>query len=91
MLVYVISWIVFGFLVLGLAIYRKMVASKEQDWVHLAAGEEREMTQQVEIAQRLKAIDRWGIGLTVALAIYGLILAGLYITQSWEAGKKLGM
>ena len=88
---YLIGWLAFGLVVLGLAIYRKMLTRKEQEWVHLAAGEEGEVTQQVVIAQRLKVIDRWGIGLTVVLAIYGLILAGIYVRQVWEAQKTMGM
>jgi len=91
MIGFLIGWIAFGLVVLGLAIYRKSLASHEQDWVHLAAGEENMVGQQVELAQRLKAIDRWGIWLTVVLAVYGLIIGSVFIMRVWEAQKTLGM
>ena len=91
MIGFLIGWIVFGLVVLGLALYRKSVASKEEDWVHLGAGEEKMVGQQVEIAQRLKVIDRWGIWLTVVLALYGLIIGGIFILRAWDAQKTLGM
>jgi hypothetical protein len=91
MIGFVIGWIVFGLVVLGLAIYRKFITSKEEDWVHLAAGEEHASEVQVEIAQRLKVIDRWGIWLTVALALYGLVIGSIFIQHVWEAQKTLGM
>ena len=91
MIGFVVGWIVFGLVVLGLALYRKKVASEEQDWVHLAPGEEQLVGQQVEIAQRLKRIDRWGIWLTVVLALYGLVIGSIYIMRSWEASKTMGM
>ncbi len=91
MIAYVIGWVAFGLVVLGLAIYRKMIARHEEDWVHLAAGEEHQVTEQREIAHRLAVIDRWGIGLTVVLAVYGLILLSVYLVKMWEAEKTLGM
>ena len=91
MIGFVIGWIAFGLVVLGLAIYRKSVASHEEDWVHLAAGEEHMVTEQVELTQRLKKIDRWGIWLTVVLALYGLIIGSIFILRAWDAQKTLGM
>ena len=91
MISFLIGWITFGLVVLGLAIYRKMVASKEEDWLHLAAGEEQVVGQQIQIAERLKVIDRWGIWLTVVLAIYGLIIGSIFVMRIWEAQKTLGM
>jgi len=91
MIGFLIGWIAFGLVVLGLAIYRKTVASHEEDWIHLAAGEEHATEAQIEIAQRLKVIDRWGIWLTVVLAVYGLIIGSVFILRVWEAQKTLGM
>jgi hypothetical protein len=91
MIGFLIGWIAFGLVVLGLAIYRKSIASHEQDWVHLAAGEEHMVDEQITLSQRLKVIDRWGIWLTVVLAIYGVIIGGIFILRVWEAQKTLGM
>jgi len=91
MIGFVIGWIVFGLVVLALAVYRKSIASKEEDWIHLAAGEEHATDVQVEVAQRLKVIDRWGIWLTVVLALYGLVIGSIFILHAWEAQKTMGM
>jgi hypothetical protein len=91
MIGFVIGWIVFGLAVLGLAIYRKSITSKEEDWIHLAAGEEHATDLQVSIAQRLKVIDRWGIWLTVVLALYGLVIGSIFILRVWDAQKTMGM
>ncbi len=91
MIGFLVGWIAFGLVVLGLAIYRKSVSSHEEDWVHLAAGEEQMVGQQLELAQRLKVIDRWGIWLTVVLALYGLIIGSVFVLRVWEAQKTLGM
>ncbi|MCL4796781.1 MAG: hypothetical protein KJZ84_19610 [Bryobacteraceae bacterium] len=71
----------------GLALYRKAVASKEDDTVHLSGGEAA-VEKQVAIATKLEAIDKWGKILTVVLVIYGLVIAGLYILQMWEESSK---
>jgi H+/Cl- antiporter ClcA len=91
MIGFLVVWIAFGLVVLGLAVYRKSVASTEQDWVHLAAGEEHMVGEQVQLGQRLKKIDRWGIWLTLVLALYGLVMGSIFILRTWEAGKTLGM
>jgi H+/Cl- antiporter ClcA len=91
MIGFLIGWIAFGLVVLGLAVYRKSIASTEKDWVHLAAGEEQMVGEQVELAQRLNVIDRWGIWLTVVLALYGLVIGSMFIMRVWEAQKTMGM
>ncbi len=71
----------------GLALYRKAVASKEDDTVHLSGGDAA-VQQQMAVAAKLNAIDKWGKLLTVVLVIYGLVIAGLYILQMWEQSSK---
>ncbi len=71
----------------GLALYRKAVASKEDDTVHLSGGETA-VQEQVAVASKLNAIDKWGKLLTVVLVIYGLVIAGIYVLQMWEESSK---
>jgi hypothetical protein len=71
----------------ALALYRKSIAAKEDDTVHLSGGGEA-VQEQVATAAKLEGIDKWGKILTVILVIYGLVIAGLYIMQMWEASSK---
>ena len=91
MMGFFIGWVVLGVGVLGLAIYRKSITAKEQDWVHLRPSEEAMIAEQVDIAKRLKAIDRCGIWLTVVLALYGVVIGSIFVLRVWEAGKTQGM
>lgn len=71
----------------GLAIYRRAVAEKEDDTVHLTGSGEA-LQSQMAIAAKLNKIDKWGKLLTVILVVYGLVIAGLYVMQMWEESSK---
>jgi hypothetical protein len=64
----IITWIVAMF-----ASYR------EDDTVHLAAGEENQINEQVRNASRMKAIERWRMGLSVTTVVGGVIVLGFYL------------
>ena len=82
---FVVLWFILGLVVVGLALYRKLVtAHEEPDLVHLAAGEEREIPHQIELAHKLDVVDRWGKTLTVFTVATGLILAAIYLYGVWE-------
>jgi hypothetical protein len=62
-------WIVLGAATLILAIYRRILAThEEEDVVRLAPGEEGEIAKQKSLAHRLTTIDHWGITMTVITA-----------------------
>jgi len=79
MTAFVIFWTILGVATLGLALYRKLVSMREDDYVHLSAGEERLIPQQVAKFKKIGAIDRWGITMTIVTVIFGLGLAALYL------------
>jgi hypothetical protein len=79
MTAFVIFWTILGVATLGLALYRKLVSMREDDYVHLSAGEERLIPQQVATFKKIGAIDRWGITMTIVTVIFGLGLAALYL------------
>ena len=85
---FVILWSLLALAVLGLALYRKFVANHEEDYIHIGPGEEKFIPQQIEIAAKLKMMDRWGGGLTVATAIFGLLIAATYLWTAWEASLR---
>jgi hypothetical protein len=82
MTTFVIFWAIVGVATLALALYRKLVTMREDDYVHLAASEERLIPQQVATFKKIGAIDRWGISMTIVTVILGLALAALYLYQA---------
>jgi len=86
---YIVLWVVLALVVFALIIYRRMVASHEDDALHL--GQAGAVAQQTGIAQKLEQIDKWGKILTAAVAVYGLLLGSLYLYQGWVAGSRLGL
>jgi len=83
-----VLWFVLGLVVVGLALYRKLtVVHEEPDLVHLAAGEERDIPHQVELAHKLDVVDRWGKTLTVVTVVTGLVLAAIYLYGAFEKAQ----
>ena len=82
MTTFVIFWAVLGVATLALALYRKFVSMREDDYLHLSAGEERLIPQQVATFHRIGVIDKWGITMTIVTVILGLALAAMYLYQA---------
>lgn len=81
MTTFVIFWAILGVATLALALYRKFVSMREDDYLHLSAGEERLIPQQVATFRKIGSIDRWGVTMTIVTVVFGLALAGLYLYQ----------
>jgi hypothetical protein len=87
---YIILWSILGVLVLGLALYRKIVSlHEEDDMVHLSQGEERLIPHQVAVNQKIGKIDRLGEVLTVVTVIGGLAIAAAYLYGAFQANQTL--
>ena len=80
---WLIGWAVLATIVLVLAIWRRVIADREDDSLHVMEHEESVVNEQVAVANKLAAVDRWGKILTVIAVVYGLGLAGVYVYQSW--------
>jgi len=87
--IWVILWIVLAACVAALALYRKMVASHEDDTVHVISGERSVVAQQATFAQKIEKIDFWGKTLTIVLIVYGVVLAAWILYQLWEQSAKV--
>jgi hypothetical protein len=79
---YVIFSAVLGLGTLGLALYRKLVSMREDGYLHLSAGEERLIPQQVATFRKLGKIDWWGVTLTIISVALGLVLAAWHLYQA---------
>ena len=86
--IFVVVWAVFASIVVGLAIYRRVVAAHEDDTLHVLEAEAGMIAQQEMIARRLEVIDKWGKLLTIVTLVYGLLLACVYLYQVWEESFK---
>jgi hypothetical protein len=84
---YVAVWSFFAAIVLALAAYRKMLAGREDDSIHVSDGASRLIPEQVANAQRIEVVEKWGKSLTAVVVVAGLILAGIYFYGVWQTGS----
>jgi hypothetical protein len=84
-----IGWALLATITIGLALYRKFVAwNHEDDMIHLSGGQNL-ISQQVETADKLDHVDVLGKTLTIAVTVYGVILAAIYLYGVWISSTKL--
>jgi hypothetical protein len=76
---YLIVWICLGVATLGLALYRKFLTMKEDDYIHLEDWKAGEITRQKGAVGKFRAVDRWGEALTILTTVAGLMLAVGYL------------
>ena len=88
---FIVLWCLMAFTVLWLFVWRKIVASKEDDNLHVLDGSSvAKSSEQVVVAQKLDVIDHWGKVVTIVVVVYGVILAGAYVWQSWVQNTHPG-
>ena len=80
----VLIWVILGVATLGLALYRKLITANEEDLVHLADGEQRQIPAQVTLARKLDQIDRLGKILTIVTLALGVAIGVAYMYQAWN-------
>jgi hypothetical protein len=83
-----IVWAVLTLAVLSLAVYRKVAARNEDDFVHLADGEAPVISRQVTVAQKLERIDTWGKTLTVVDVAFLVVLLGVIFYNAWQTSME---
>jgi hypothetical protein len=76
----VVSWAVLATAVLVLAFYRRAIANKEDDYLHVNTDV---AAQQTALAKKLEVIDKWGKILTIIAAVFGVLLIGLFMYDAW--------
>lgn len=74
----VIGWVGLGLLTLGLAIYRKLLALREETYAHSGPTAQRPIGQQLALYRRMGKVDRWGPNLALATAVLGVLLVVSY-------------
>ena len=90
MTISVAAWTLLAAVVIGLAIYRKLVTRGELDLVHIRDSEAALIPQQELLTRRLNWIDHRGKLLTVVTVAYGLLIAASYLIRLWQEGNQMG-
>jgi hypothetical protein len=72
-----------------LAAYRKVIARKEDDVLHVLDSRATLIAQQHAVASRLEAVDRWGKAITVLAVVFGIMAAVLLLMAAWQNSLKL--
>jgi ABC-type Fe3+ transport system permease subunit len=84
---YLAVWAFLAVAVLVLYVRRRMVSAKEDDNLHVMSGAN---PDQVVVAAKLDAIDKWGKILTVITVLFGLAIAFLYVYSNFIGRNSLG-
>ena len=84
---FVAGWLALACTIAGLAIYRKLVSTREDDTLHVLDNESH-VLEQAALAHRLDTVDHWGKILTVTATVYGVLLAVGYFYQVWMEGFR---
>jgi len=74
-----------GFATIALALYRKFLSMREENFIHLGPGEEIYISKQADLTRKLHRVERWGETMTVLTAAGGILLAVLYVYQTWQS------
>jgi hypothetical protein len=82
-----VVWGLLAVTVLALFIWRKSVASNEDDTLHVMHGA---LSQQTVLAQKLDMIDKWGKILTVITVVLGLASAAAYVYGQFIGRASMG-
>jgi len=80
---YLVVWAALAGSVLGLAFYRKLVADREDDSIHVGPGEEEIVVKQKHLVAKLVVLDRCGKMLTVITEAYGLLIVIFSTHEAW--------
>jgi uncharacterized protein YneF (UPF0154 family) len=84
-------WALLAITVIGMLIWRKVVARNEDDSLHVLDAVSAQRSTQAVVAHKLEVIDKWGKILTVIAVVYGLILGGLYVYQVFVQNTSIGV
>jgi hypothetical protein len=78
-----IVWLVLTLVVISLAVARKVVARKDDEYVHLADAELASIPRQAALANKLDRLDTWGKGLTIVDVAFSLVIVAILCYKAW--------
>jgi len=83
------TWVALAIAVLGLALYRKWIASRDDDSIHIS-GDGLVLEEQKVLSNKLEVIDRWGKTLTIVTVVFGLALMAAAVYIAWQQQPVFG-
>jgi hypothetical protein len=86
LLPYFVIWSGLAISVLGLALYRHLVSMHEDDFLHLGAGGEKLIPEQIATYDKLGGLDRRAKSLTAITLGLGVLLLVAYLYKVLQAG-----
>ena len=86
---YLISWAVLALAVIVLFLWRRHVALKEDDTLRVLEAPS-VAAQQLDVANKLAVLDRWGKIVTAVTVLYGIIIAGAWAYQYFLQSTHTG-
>ena len=86
---YLAVWAVLVVILVVLYIYRRRIALKDDETLHVLDADVGMVAQQAAVAKKLEVVDRWGKILTILVVLYSLALAALYIYIVWQESSKV--
>ena len=87
---FLILWVALAVTVIVLFLYHRSIARQEDSQLNVletAAVAQ----QQLALDHKLEAVDKWGKILTAVTVLFGLVLATLYMIQTWEQMSRIGV
>ena len=87
---FLIVWVALALTVVILFLIHRSIARQEDAQLNVletAAAAQ----QQLVLEHKLEAVDKWGKILTAVVVVSGLILAVLYLTQTWQQMSRIGV
>lgn len=86
-----IVWICLLVVLTTLIVWRKSVAGKEDDTLHVLDGDAALPAQQVAVASKLEQLDKWGKIVTVIVVVYGLLIGLAYAYELFVQQSSVTM
>ena len=82
-------WLLLAIGVIFMIAWRRIVSRQDDETLHVM--DTGAASHQVEVTHKLDFIDKWGKILTAVTVVYGLVLGGLYLYQSWVEMAHIGV
>jgi hypothetical protein len=82
---HIVVWACLTTTVIILALYRRKLDMKVDDMLHVLDTEQQLAASQTVVSRKLEKVDLWGKILTALSAAYLLLIAGLYVYNSFTS------
>ena len=79
LLPFAVLWLILVVALIVLAMYRQSLTRGELDILHFQEGQEKKVTEQVNLAGKVNMLDRYCRILGIVLVVYSVVLGAAYV------------